>query len=507
MQIKKNTFILFFLVSLLFKPLWLFNNSNMGIPADDYYHWLHSATIAYDLDLNYMEDFSLHDATVHPVTNVPSSPPGAGYLSSPFVYFFSFFDKISNQNLNAIRINPLKSFSVVGYFSAGLIFTLISFNLLDKISKKNSIKTLLLFLTFLSSLNHYVTTRFLMSHAVEFFLATTILFIFENVKNKKINNKLIFSLTLSYFFLAITRPSTFLYYLILPFAYYKFFKIPNSNKVFLILNTSFLIYLYIFISQKLYLSNFILLNTYQDDMNAYYDTFTFTQILNGLLKLPNLFLSPSMGILWSTPIVFFGVLCFLNQLLNKNIDFSWKFFYSLFFIFSFTPLLVWQGREVAYGQRLLIGILPVCFLISSNTLNSNMLTKKSIQFFSFITYTGYLFFYSSEMLTLRKGVTLWGTNVGYVAQDYYFELIKGFLDFQTILSAFLRNIYIVNFFKFFEIEKFISKFKILQFFDSKKIETFINLSYEYSQLKLNYLIAVNLLIFSFSYLFAKLISK
>ena len=47
----KKKIITFLLISLLFKPLWLFNNQNLGQPADDMYHWLHSATLAFDFGL------------------------------------------------------------------------------------------------------------------------------------------------------------------------------------------------------------------------------------------------------------------------------------------------------------------------------------------------------------------------------------------------------------------------------------------------------------------------
>ena len=53
--LKKNKLIIltFVLITLLFKPLWIFNNSSLGIPGDDMSYWLHSATLAFDQDLEY----------------------------------------------------------------------------------------------------------------------------------------------------------------------------------------------------------------------------------------------------------------------------------------------------------------------------------------------------------------------------------------------------------------------------------------------------------------------
>ena len=94
--LKKNRNLVFciFILSLLFKPLWLFNNQNLGIPGDDMSYWLHSATIAFDYDLDYKNDYEFDSNIFNSETNVPSHPPGAGYLASPFVFLFSQLEKL-----------------------------------------------------------------------------------------------------------------------------------------------------------------------------------------------------------------------------------------------------------------------------------------------------------------------------------------------------------------------------------------------------------------------------
>ena len=62
MKLSKNykKIIIFFLISLLFKPIWLFNNQDLGKPGnDDLSNWLHSATIAYDYDIEYIDDYDV----------------------------------------------------------------------------------------------------------------------------------------------------------------------------------------------------------------------------------------------------------------------------------------------------------------------------------------------------------------------------------------------------------------------------------------------------------------
>ena len=99
-------------------------------------------------------------------------------------------------------------------------------------------------------------------------------------------------------------------------------------------------------------------------------------------------------------------------------------FYFLYFGASVIPLLIWQGREVAYGQRLLVGIIPLCVVMASNNIHHSKFIKYSLLPLSVFTYVGYLFFYSSKKLTLFKGISLWGTEVGFVGENYYFELIQ-----------------------------------------------------------------------------------
>ena len=497
--------LLVFIVSLLFKPLWLFNNNDLGQPADDMYHWLHAATLAIDQDLDYSDDFNLEKATLNKYTNVPSSVPGTGYLSAPFVYIFSFFDDQDTIKSSDFRINPTKSFSYLGFFSGGLFYIIFGFSLLKKLIINNPRSGLIIFCAFIGTLVHFTTTRFLMPHAVEFFLCACLVFLFENKKTIKFNYYEVFLLFIVFTLISITRPSTFLYSIILILIYRKRFKLNLSFLSLYALCFTFFIGLYIKLSNYLYVENYMFLNTYGSDMDAYSSSFTFDQLISGIIKIPNLFVSPSMGIIWSTPIIFLGLYAFFKEYLftNKiNID---TMFYFLYFGASVIPLLIWQGREVAYGQRLLVGIIPLCVVMASNNIHHSKFIKYSLLPLSVFTYVGYLFFYSSKKLTLFKGISLWGTEVGFVGENYYFELIKGIIDFENIVSVALRNIYSVNFFKYFHFKEYINNHSLIDGLSPEKINKFLEISNEYSELSSIYLGAATLVIFVFSYLFTNII--
>ena len=114
-------------------------------------------------------------------------------------------------------------------------------------------------------------------------------------------------------------------------------------------------------------------------------------------------------------------------------------------------------------------------------------------------------FYSSEKLTLKSGVTLWGTQVGFTAENYYIEVIKAFTNYETILSAILRNIYVVDFLKLFNLRNFLNNSSFLVSINTEQVSSFLTYADVYYNLNIYYLAIVNVLIFLFSYAYAKLI--
>ena len=74
----------------------------------------------------------------------------------------------------------------------------------------------------------------------------------------------------------------------------------------------------------------MLLNTYGENMNEYTSTLNFEQLFNGLLKLPNLFFSTNMGIIFSTPIVFLATIIFFTKqfkIVKKNLIYYLYFYF------------------------------------------------------------------------------------------------------------------------------------------------------------------------------------
>lgn len=496
----KITLLIAFLVTLLFKPTWLFNNGTLEDEVDDLSYWLHAATLAFDYDIDYLDDFDLSNDTINPITNAPYHAPGAGYLSAPFVFLFSYLDEG-----NIIRSNPVKTFSYAGFFAATLFYCYFGLyfinNIETNIDKFN--KRLVLIITLLSTLVHFVATRFLMSHVVEFFLVSLLVYLFEKNNNHDFS-KDIYKIFILYFLLSITRPSTFVISLFFFLIYkvrfkYKNFLIPKLSSFVIVLS-----YLYLYISNTLYKENSIGLNlSTNNTTSGYLSYFNIERVFDGLLSIPNILFSPSMGILWSTPVIFFGIITFLKKNNNPHIrnSFAWVYILSFFLI-----LFIWQGNEVSYGQRLLIGLIP---FMSARLikLSNKIFYRRSMVFSCLITYIGYLYFYSSQNLTLKEGKNLYGHVTKWSAEDYYINLIYEIFNIENIFSLLSRTIYSTNFFKFTSFDKisnFVNNYFVLSSEKISRLESYVS---DYSEISTGYFFLVTSLILLFSYLVANLSNR
>lgn len=439
--ISLKKIIVFLFILLLFKPTWILNIDSIG--DDELSYWLHASTIAFDFDLNYEEDYDIKESWTFNDNNVPSHPPGSGYLSSIFVYFFDlFFER--DFDVATDRLNPVGSYWIIGYFFSTLFYVLLGFYFLRKalqsISKNEKVINLVLILTFMSSLSNYVLNRFMLSHPIEFLLVCLILF---TITKKKINFYLLVTL---FFLLSITRPTTFVITLFLIPIFIKNLKKISLNK----LNVSFLsllIAIYIYISKTLYNSFFIFTNTYREDPIDF--IFSDASIVDIILDIPSLFISPSMGLIFISPIIFLSIVVMLSNINKINI-------FELLIIFSgLAIVLIWQGKDVTFGQRFLIGQLPIASFIFVKYYKYNKYLNLYMWISLIYSYFGNLYFYSSELLTLSPGKNLFGQNSQLAAENYFFNLPLELLDINVHLSMLSRTIFFIIIVKIFNFEKII----------------------------------------------------
>ncbi len=498
---KKLLFI--FLIISLFKPTWLLNNESLSVGSDDLSYWLHSSTLAFDYDLNYVDDFNFDHPNYHPETNTPYHSPGSGYAAAIFVKVFSFFD--DSNNLENIRINPIGSFSLLGYLFSSLFYCSLGFNFINKLLLFKNLqldKKIIFLLIFVSSLVHYVSIRFLMAHAFEFFLVSYLFYKFETSESI-FSKKTFFLLTLSLFLLSITRPSTFIFTLSLFGVYLTKNKLQKSDLITNLLTLTGFTFCYIQLAQLLYKNNNFLVQLEDNNTTkGMTDSLNLDWVINGILETPNLIFSFSMGLIWSTPVVILGIFCLFKNNYLQNKSFINQLFIFFYIFGCFLVLYVWQGREGSFGQRLLIGIIPFCVYQVCMYLN-NKSTKFLIPIIS-ISYLGSLFLYSSSNLTLQYGITLWDTTIDWAAEDYFFLLISEVVKFENLASVFSRTIFFIDgifLTNFFENLNYINS---LNFERKSRLLNFIEI---YNNLKLTYFVMLNFILFYFAFYLEKLTRK
>ena len=65
-------------------------------------------------------------------------------------------------------------------------------------------------------------------------------------------------------------------------------------------------------------------------------------------------------------------------------------------------------------------------------------------------------------------------NAGrFTAENYYIEAVKALTDFETIVSALIRNIYVVDFFKFFNLRNFLHILFLLNYLNPERVDNFL----------------------------------
>ena len=401
------------------------------------------------------------------------------------------FDLVFERDFdkNVDRLNPVGSFWILGYFFSTLFYIFLGFYFLRKallsISNNEKVINLVLFLTFLSSLSNFVLNRFMLSHPAEFFLVCLILF---TITRKKINFYLLLT---SFFFLSITRPTTFLITLLLIPIFSKNLKKINFNK----LNFSFLLFLtalYIYLSRTLYNSFYIFTNTYSEDPID--SIFNDASILEIIFDIPSLFVSPSMGLIYISPIIFLSLVV---MALNIN---KISIFELLIILSGLAIVLIWQGKDVTFGQRFLIGQLPIASFIFVKYYKNNKFINFYIWTSLIFSYFGNLYFYSSELLTLSPGKNLFGQNSQLAAENYFYNLPLELLDINVHLSMMSRTIFfiiIVKIFRFEKIIEFIESFGVIQISEDKysKLIEYTSIYENYSNPKFM-LLLLSLLLFS-----------
>ena len=423
--------------------------------GDDHTYFVHAETIAEDFDLDYSNQMNYVEGKTIIVNKkvVPIGFIGSGILSAPFMYFGILIDNL----LNALSVENSKMMSYkILFYSLSPVFYFFStififIKLLQFFNIRN--KTYFIFIIlFGSGVHYYAFERYSMTHIYEVFLISLLIYLLcvfyksENVKS----------------FIPLIIPIVFLLSYLVRYINYFIFVIPfwiskliikNTDKKllknkFFILSSIISFGIFSYISNYLYgrvsLNPLVVYNKESfPHLNNYVDKSVEEGnfLLHNLSTLLKMFITEEFGIIWFTPIIVFGIIVILVDLVKKNKHQKLAYLVLLLTIgFPIGITLVWESVGSGYGMRYIYCVIPICLFVyfvlgKKNNIKflNNFLILLSI--FSFLSV---LFFETSAASSLSEQEVnnTWGDLVRYAQPNYLSGIFSSFINFGSYLIIF-----------------------------------------------------------------------
>ncbi len=451
-------FVIFFIFCLFFRIDFRFKYS-VECCSDDYDYFSHAETIALDRDFDYTNQLPETHPFVFKYENkiAPVGFPGSGILSSPFLLLGNTLDNW----LNIDQKKDILNYKLLFYSLSPIVYFFLSYILLFKSLaelKIESNKYLLLLLISGSGITYFAFERFSMTHIFEMF---TISFLIWHLINfyKSRSNPSALLIPLILLISLLVRMSNFYIFLIpliiKELVNHKLKKTSTLLKNYYFIASSFFsIYLYTFLSNKIYGKLIInpqeVYNTnvgIQDVLPQNIDLLSFfTDLFKTFFTI---FFGNEFGIFWVSPIIFSGLFLILFDF--KNLTKTFNLFLLLCFAQNFAIVYIWKSTAASYGFRYLYSLVPLCVLIYfyykdkgyfKNFLNyaflMSIFSNLSILFFEAIEQT---------QLSTVEIENSFGLMRNYAEPEYVTGVFKSFLEINSYLILFTTSLVGVIFFK------------------------------------------------------------
>ena len=418
----------------------------------------HAFTIGLDFDLDYSNEIR-QGLEINKF--IPPHPIGVGVLSAPFVFLFSIIDRIVDHPIILNHNDYKNSWSLFGfilsvqiYFFMGILLYWKALSILF-----NDIKIIhVMFIILSTGMLYYVLNGIVHVHAFEFFILSLVLWcsIKLNLCKKKSRLRWIFSLSIALFIGLLTRYNN-INMLIIPlfiFGYIKYLRKEDFNeclKEYKIIFQAIIISLILFAVFSFYFFDMIFpipSRVYGHPMKG---DLTFIQSIFQLIShMPNLiplFIGSEFGLLFSNPILLFGLFYMIYTLLIKfkeNNSLGPALIIVLFLIYnamSYAIVLRWQTTASAYGYRYLFVLIPLCTLSTyhflfynrknhriNHKINMRKFAKNILYTFCVISIISQLFFKTSKPLMPKNQINIYGVSHHASVKGYnynlFFEIFK-----------------------------------------------------------------------------------
>lgn len=175
---KAITFAIFIFAFFLLRPYQL-QQTGLSYEGDDHSYFAHATSIAFMQFPSYKNEYFTVGG------HMPIHSIGPGLMAAPFVFLFSLFDRLSDNDVVIKRTatNVIGSWSLFGFVVASLVYFWLSCLLLYSglrfnihISNRNAVLSILLMVLF-QGIPLFVFRRPIFSHVYEFFLQSALVYI------------------------------------------------------------------------------------------------------------------------------------------------------------------------------------------------------------------------------------------------------------------------------------------------------------------------------------------
>ena len=171
---RRVTLFIFLIGFVLLRPHEI-GQSGLLYPTDDYGYFAHASSIAFGQFPSFAKEECFH-------ADYPVAHPGPGWMASPFVFLFSFLDRMMGAEIVQIRTpeNIPLSFSLYGFVLATSFYFWFGCYLLFRGLRHHFAPAIsgwtIVLMVLCQGLPIYVFVRPLSSHAYEFFLQSLMVF-------------------------------------------------------------------------------------------------------------------------------------------------------------------------------------------------------------------------------------------------------------------------------------------------------------------------------------------
>lgn len=473
-NLRRSTFVKYLWVGLIiiiflfgFRPQGLFTS----IDSDDDNAYLSQAfTIGLDFDLDYRNEPQSAAKKITAEHPIPKAPMGAGLMAAPFVAAFSLIDRATGGNIINDHKDYIGSWALFGFLFSTVFYFVIALILYfcgAKIIYSKITSGLNFLIAASSGVLYYVLYRFTMSHAFEFFALSLVfwgsisIWYYHFMGSQKNYFELrgtlyMFICALGVVLTIFIRPAS-LNVILLPYLILFILQLfmsggkPNLIKVYINM-TIMLLFVYLpvgFLYLKLYGIVYASPRAmYGSNMvppmgnlsDIYNILLTWISLLPNVIKL---IFSSEFGLLYTNPVLVFGIVLLIFKLLKtfkrerKKVSIAFLLV-LVYTAFNVSIVLFWHGTGSSYGYRYLYSLYPLAYFgyilwlcdlqgeESFGKISRYLVKSINIVFIGFCVFSifGQIFFDSSKKLTVSPQVNVFGYFREASAKGYNIMLSK-----------------------------------------------------------------------------------